>query len=165
MFNKYNVEIADHLNMSDLDDILSEYNIYYRIYLRILFLKMLREDLSIKDATNLLNVTERTGKNWLKNYNKNGFEGLIPNFGGGRPPLLTNEQLYELKEIVTRKDSNYTIKDVGKLIFEKYGIKYSYKQVWVICRKKLQLNYGKPSPEAPERPLNRKTELKKTSKN
>jgi transposase len=164
MINQYNVEIEDHLNMSDLNEILSEYNIYYRIYQRVLFLRMLRQDFTIKDATSLLNVTERTGKNWLKQYNESGFDGLIPNFGGGRPSLLTDSQLNEIKEIVGNKDANYTIKDVRKLIFEKYDIKYSYKQAWVICREKLKLNYGKPSPESPDRSPTRKKELKKTKK-
>jgi transposase len=152
------VEIADHLNMNELDEILSEYNIYIRIFLRVLFIKMLRKDFSIKDATNLIHVTERTGKNWLKKYNELGFEGLIPNFGGGRPPFLTDYQLEELKKIVGNKDANYTIKDVRKLISDKYGIKYSYKQAWVISRRKLKLNYGKPSPESPERKTTRKKE-------
>ncbi|GAA5818484.1 MAG: Pseudogene of conserved hypothetical protein [Methanobrevibacter sp. CfCl-M3] len=38
----------------------------------------------------------------------------------------------------------YTIDDVRKLIKDKYGIEYSYKQVWFITIKKLGLNYGKP---------------------
>ncbi|MCL2116323.1 MAG: helix-turn-helix domain-containing protein [Methanobrevibacter sp.] len=164
MINQYDIEIADHLKMKDLDEILSEYIVYYRIYQRVLFLRMLRQNFSIKDATHLLNVTERTGKNWLKKYNELGFDGLIPNFGGGRPSLLKNDQLEEIKEIVGNKDANYTIKDVRKLIFDKYGIKYSYKQAWVICREKLKLNYGKPSPESPDRSPTRKEDLKKTKK-
>jgi transposase len=165
MINEYNVEIADHLKMKDLNEILSEYIYYYRIYQRVLFLRMLRQNFSIKDATNVLNVTERTGRNWLKMYNESGFDGLIPNFGGGRPSLLTNHQLDELKKIIGNKDANYTIKDVRKLIFKKYGIKYSYKQTWVICRKKLKLNYGKPSPESPTRSPTRKEDLKKKLEN
>jgi putative transposase len=161
MINRYNVEIADHLKMKDLDAILSEYNIYYRIYQRVLFLRMLRQDFTIKDAAHILNITERTGRNWLKKYNEFGFDGLIPNFGGGRPSSLSDNQLDEIKEIVGNKDANYTIKDVRKLIFDKYGVKYSYKQVWFICREKLKLNYGKPSPESPERFPTRKEELKK----
>jgi len=161
MINQYNVEIKDHLQMNELEELLREFNFYQRIYFRILFLKMLRQNFSIKDATNLLNVSERTGKNWLKKYNKLGFDGLIPNFGGGRPSFLTDKQLDEIKEIIGNKDVNYTIKDVRKLIFEKYGIKYSYKQTWVICRKKLKLNYGKPSPESPDRSPTRKEDLKK----
>jgi transposase len=161
MINKYNVEIKDHLKKWELDELFSEFNHYFRVYQRLVFLRCLLQDLSIKDACNLLNVTERTGRNWLKSYNEKGFDGLIPNFGGGRPSKLSDDQINELKEIVGDEDVNYTIKDVRKLIFEKYGITYTYKQVWVIFRQKLKLNYGKASPYAPERSPYRKEELKK----
>ena len=88
-------------------------------------------------------------------------DGLIPKFGGGKPVKLTDEQFLELYVILTEKNSNYTIEDVRKLIYEKYGVEYSYKQVWEITRKKLNLNYSKPSPKSPKRPSNRRKILKK----
>ena len=162
MINKNNVEIEDHLGIYEIDEILKDYKVQLRLYKRIMFIKLLRQDCTIKDATEFLKVSERTGRNWLKNYNKKGLNGLIPNFGGGRPPYMTNEQLNELNMILKDETTNHTIKDVKKLIFKKFGIDYSYKQVWFITRKKLGLNYGKPSPESPERSPNRKKELKKT---
>jgi transposase len=163
MINEHGVEIGNHLKKEEFNDIFSEYNSYYRVYQRLLFLKMIMQNFTIKEAVELLQVTERTGKNWLKRYNEFGFEGLIPNFGGGRPSLLTDNQLNELKKIIGDQEANYTIKDVRKLIFKKYGIKYSYKQTWFICRVKLKLNYGKPSPESPDRSPTRKEEFKKNS--
>jgi transposase len=161
MINQNNVFIADYLKSYELNELLSEFNNYYRVYQRLLFIRMLIKDFSIKDATYILNVSERTGRNWLKKYNESGFEGLIPNFGGGRPPLLTVDQFDELRKIVGDNKANYTIKDVRKLIYEKYAIKYTYKQAWVICRGKLGFNYGKPSPESPDRSPTRKMDFKK----
>jgi len=161
MINKHKVFIEDHLGSYEINDILKDYKVQLRLYKRVIFIKMLRENFTIKEATEFLKVSERTGYNWLKSYNEDGLDGLIPNFGGGRPSFLSDEQLKELYEILTPKDANYSIKDVQKLILEKFGIDYTHKQVWFITRKKLGLNYGKPSPESPERDPERKKVLKK----
>jgi transposase len=161
MINENNVEIEDHLGIYEIDELLKDYKIQLRIYTRIIFIKLLRQNWTIKDAAEFLKISERTGHNWLKRYNNEGLNGLIPNFGGGRPSYLTKEELNELYLILKDKNANYTIKNVKKLIFEKFGIDYSYKQVWFITRKKLGLNYGKPSPESPDRTPNRKKVFKK----
>ena len=69
----------------------------------------------------------------------------------GNTPLL---ELSNLKE-------KYNLKDVGNLIEEKYGIRYSEKQIWVITRQKLNLNYGKPFIQYNTRPENPEEDLKK----
>ena len=50
---------------------------------------------------------------------------------------------------------------MGNLIEEKCGITYSEKQVWVITRQKLNLNYGKPFTQYNTRPENPEEDLKK----
>jgi len=160
--NEPKVHIEDHLLISDIDELMSECNIYIRLYERLLAIKMLKKGLSIDETTDFVNVSPRTVYNWLKTYNKKGLAGLIPNFGGGRPSYLSDKDLTELNLIMSDKNANYTIDDVRKLIKDKYGIEYSYKQVWFITKKKLGLNYGKPSPFVPERSLTRKEDLKKT---
>jgi hypothetical protein len=42
------------------------------------------------------------------------------------------------------------------------GVNYSYKQVWEISKKKLNLNYGKPFPIYDKKPDNAEEILKKT---
>ena len=42
-------------------------------------------------------------------------------------PKLTNEQLVELKEIITSSEESYIIDDVQKLIKELYGVNHDYK--------------------------------------
>lgn len=161
MINSNNVEIEDYLGIYEINEFLKDYKVQLRLYTRLIFIKLLRQHWTIKDATELLNVSERTGRNWLKRYNKEGLDGLIPSFGGGRPSFMTDEQLNELYMILKDEKANYTITDVKKLIFDKFGINYTYKQVWFISRRKLGMNYGKPSPKSPERSLERKSELKK----
>jgi len=163
MINNNNVEIEDHLGIYEINEFIKDYKIQLRLYTRLIFIKLLRQHWTIKDAAELLNISERTGRNWLKSYNEEGLEGLIPNFGGGRPSFLSDEQLKELHAVLKDEKANYTITDVKKLIFEKFGIDYTYKQAWFISRRKLGLNYGKPSPESPDKSPERKNELKKNT--
>jgi transposase len=164
MINEHGVEIADHLGIGDLNEIISECKTQIRFFKRLMFIKSLMQGSTIFEATEFVGYSERTGYNWLKSYNQKGLDGLVPNFGGGRPSFLTEEQLKELHEILKDKNSNFTIENTRMLIHEKFGIKYSYKQVWEITRKKLKLNYAKPSPKSQDRPKNRKELLKKKLK-
>ena len=164
MINEHGVEIANHLKIHDIDELIGECKTQARFLKRLIFIKLLMQDSTILEAAKFVGYSERTGYNWLKSYNQNGLNGLIPNFGGGRPSFLTDEQLKELHEIIIDKNSNFTIEDVRRLIHEKFGVKYSYKQVWEITRKKLKLNYGKPSPKSHDRPDNRREILKKKLK-
>ncbi len=66
---------------------------------------------------------EKTGERWVKQYNENGVDGLFSNYSNcGRKSYLTDQQLNELKEIITGNEEKYNLKDVGNLIEEKYGI-------------------------------------------
>ena len=105
---------------------------------------------------------EKTGERWVKQYNEKGVDGLFSNYSNcGRKSYLTDQQLKELKEIITGNEEKYALKDVQNLIEENYGISYSEKQVWVITRKKLNLNYGKPFIKYNTRSENPEEDLKK----
>jgi len=161
MINERNIEIADHMSIGEIDELISGYKVTLHLYKRLSFIKSLIQGSTVKEAAESVEVDRRTGYNWLKRYNEGGLDGLIPNFGGGRVAKLSDEQFLELYVILSDKNSNYTIEDVRKLIYEKYGVEYSYKQVWEITRKKLKLNYSKPAPKSPNRPSNRREILKK----
>ena len=122
MINEHNIEIADHMSVGEINELISGYKVTLRLYNRLLFIKELIEGLTIQEAAECVKVDRRTGYNWLKSYNKDGLDGLIPKFGGGKPVKLTDEQFLELYVILTEKNSNYTIEDVRKLIYEKYGV-------------------------------------------
>jgi putative transposase len=162
MINKHNVKIADHLKIHEIDELIKGYKVQMRFYQRLIFMRSIMTDSTIKEASESVGVTTKTGYNWLNSYNNKGLDGLIPNFGGGKPAYLTDEEFDELYNILKEDFSNYTIEEVRKLIIEKFGVEYTYKQAWVITRKKFKLNYGKPAPEAPDRPKDRKEILKKT---
>lgn len=157
------IKIENHLNENDIEDLLNEFKQYYATYRRLLFLKLLMKGETIKYASEILGIRRETGSRWLKQYNKEGFGGLSPNYENcGRHSLLIKEQKQELKKILSDPEKNYTIKDAHKIIKDKFGIDYSIKQVWVITREQLGLNYGKPFIKYSNAPENPEIELKKT---
>lgn len=134
-----------------------------QVYERLLFTRMLLKKKSITEASDLLNIRRKTGSLWLKEYNKNKMDSLIPDYSKvGSKSKLTDEQLKELEEEITREDTHYNIKAVQKHIKDTYGVEYTYKQVWVITREKMGLNYAKPFLKFKDRPKNYKELLKKT---
>lgn len=164
MAGKSKIEIEDHLTMDEINKLISNLKIEVSLYKRLLFLKSIKQGTPIKHATEAIGVNRGTGFRWIKQYNEGGLEGLMPKYGGGRPSFLSDEQLKELKQILSNPEENYSIHEVQTLINEKYGIKYSYKQVWEIVRKKLAMNYSKPFPVYENKPANAEEILKKTQK-
>jgi transposase len=162
MAGKSKIKIEKHLSIKELDEIISGLKIDVKVYQRAIFLKMVMQKKPISHAAEFVGVTRETGFNWLKKYNEKGFDGLIPKYGGGRPSFLTDEQFEELKEIIINSEKNYSICEVQKLIKDNYGVNYSYKQVWEISKKKLNLNYGKPFPIYDKKLDNAEEILKKT---
>ena len=91
----------------------------------------------------MVGVTKAAGYSWLKRWNSSGYEGLTPEFGGGRPSKLTEDQKEELKEIKER--DSWTTKEVQELIEEEFGVSYSSWQVRRIL--KSFVKYAKPYQE------------------
>ncbi|WP_231475695.1 helix-turn-helix domain-containing protein [Methanobrevibacter oralis] len=150
------------MELSEIADILKEYREYYNVYRRLLVIHMVANGESIAKASKNINISRKTGERWVKQYNENGIAGLFSNYSNcGRKSYLTDQQLNELKEIITGNEEKYNLKDVRNLIKEKYGITYSEKQIWVITRQKLNLNYGKPFIKYNTRPENPEEDLKK----
>ncbi|MHC1567198.1 MAG: helix-turn-helix domain-containing protein, partial [Candidatus Syntropharchaeia archaeon] len=120
-------EVLKHLPAEELDKrikkLKKDTKVLQRLYLRHPYRAM-----SVKEAADLVGVTKATGYAWLKRWNSNGYEGLKPNYGGGRPSKLTEEQKEELKEMLKEKDS-WTTKEVQKLIEEEFGVGYSSWQI------------------------------------
>lgn len=162
MVGKSKIIIEDHLTMKEINKLISELKIEVNLYKRLLFLKSLKKGDSVTHASELVGVNRGTGFRWIKQYNENGLDGLMPKYGGGRPSFLSDEQLKELKKILSDPNENYSIHEVQALIKEKYNVEYSYKQVWEIVRKKLALNYSKPFPVYEYKPENAEKILKKT---
>ena len=107
---------------------------------------MVKEGYTRGEAAEAFNVHRKSAEKWVKIYNKKGIHGLEPDYSkSGVDSKLSNEQLEELKNIVTNPEKDYDVTSVKKLIEDKYGVTYSRKQIWVILRKKFGLNYDENS--------------------
>ena len=70
--------------------------------------------------------------------------GILPNYSNcGLKSELDDDKLKILEEIITNDDKGYTIEDVRQLIYELFGIKFSYSNVWFIKRKKTWIKLQK----------------------
>ena len=142
------VESIDELEekeIAELDNYLKEYRQAHNIYMRLLAVKMVKLGETRTTVGEFIHKDRKTVGNWVKAYNKYGIVGLIPDYSNcGTKSKLTNEQLIELKLLLSDPDKHYTIIGAQELIEEKFGVIYSYKQVWEITRQKLGFNYCKP---------------------
>jgi len=74
-------EVVKHLLAEELDKRIKKLEKDARILKRL----YLYRGMSVEDAAELVGITKATGYSWLKRWNSRGYEGLIPEFGGGRP--------------------------------------------------------------------------------
>jgi transposase len=129
-----------------------------RVLERLLFIYQLYLKDDVYEACKRTCVAIQTGYNWLKAWNKDGYDGLIPNFGGGRPAKLTNKQKEELRKILKAKE-NWLTSEVMGLIKKKFGVSYSLRHVSRILRS-FGMHYSKPYPKDYRRPIDAKEILK-----
>jgi putative transposase len=134
-------EIVKHLPAEELDKRIKKLEKDTRILKRLYFIRHLYRGLSVEDAAELVGVTKATGYAWLKRWNSKGYDGLIPEFSGGRPSKLTEEQKEELRKMLREKDS-WTTREVQELIEAEFGVFYSSWQVRRIL-KSFGMKYAK----------------------
>jgi len=115
---------------------------------------------SVELAASESGVTKRVGYIWQERWNKEGYEGLIPKYGGGRPAQLTEKDKDELKEILSKRD-DWTTKEVKKLIKDEFGPDFSEKHVRSILRD-FGLKFARPYPQDYRRPHDAEEQFKKT---
>ncbi len=131
-----------------------------KILRRLYFIKFRYEGDSIQEAAKKIGITKRIGYIWQERWNKDGYQGLIPQYAGGRPSKLTDQQKVELERILRQKDS-WTSREVRDLIIEKFGVTYTIKQVLEIA-KKMGMRFAKPYQRDYRRPIDAEDILKKT---
>jgi transposase len=133
-------ELIKHISQEDLKKLVRKEKDKH-ILKRLLFINQLYLGAAVPEACERLCISIRTGYLWLNEWNKKGYEGLDPNFAGGRPSKLTEEQKQQLKEKLSK--GNWLTKQVRALIKKDFGISYSIRQVIRILRE-LGMNYAKP---------------------
>ena len=153
-------EVAKRIPVEELDKRIKRLEKDARVLKRLYFIRYLCRGMSVEEAAELVGVTKATGYAWLKRWNSRGYEGIIPDFGGGRPSKLTEEQKEKLKEML--KEKEWTTKEVQELIEAEleFGVVYSSWQVRRIL-KSFGMRYAKPYQKDYRKPDNAEDTLKK----
>ena len=161
MAGKEQILIDRKVTLEEINDLIKHEN-NSRVLKRLYFVKFRYIGDSVEEAATKVGVTKKTGYCWQESWNEGGYAALIPNFGGGRKSKLTDEQKKELRALLENKDY-WTTKEVWELIKEKYGVKYSEKQIGVILHS-FNMYHSKPYPLDYRKPKNAEEILKKTSR-
>lgn len=160
MPKKSKINIFKNMSKDELNTELSKYVTPFRIYQRLIAMKLISEGFTLKHTAETINVTYQTVNRWAKTCESEGIKGLIPHFGGGKPSYLSDEEKVKLDKLI-QKTPNMTLKDVHALILKEFNVNYSMKQIGVIV-KKLNYNYSKAYPKFSKSPENSEEILKKT---
>ena len=153
-------ELVRHENVNELTQLIKNKEKDVRVLKRLYFIRFLYNGQSVEESAENVGIRKSTGYQWLDRWNKEGYDGLAPKFAGGRPSKLSSEQKKELISTLEQRD-DWTTKEITSLIEDKFGIKYSDKQVSRILRS-FGMNFGKPFPKDYRRPKDAEEILKKT---
>lgn len=126
---------------------------------RLLFIKHRYEGDHVSVAAGKVMVDKCTDYDWQERWNEKGYEGLKPCFNGGVHMKLTDEQVEDLKKVLTGKGPVST-GEARLLILKKYNVEYTIKQVWVILNK-LDMYHAKPRTRDYRKPADADKILKK----
>ena len=103
---------------------------------RLLLIIKVREDKQIPfRIVKEIHRSNPWASDWLKRYDKEGLEGLKDRTKAGRPPELSEETSYQIKQELKESNQGWTTKQVEELIIKKSGIKYHYTHIYRILRK------------------------------
>lgn len=144
------IELIKHVPYDEFRKLVRQEKDKY-VHERLLFINQLYLGDGIETACERLCISVQTGYNWLELWNKYGYGRLSPNFGGGTPPKLTEEQTQQLKEKL--KSGNWLTQEVRALIRKDFGILYSLRHISRTLRD-FGMNYAKPYPHDFRKPDN-----------
>ena len=80
------------------------------------------------ESCKLANVKESSRYYLDEQWEKGGYNGLIPHYGGERKSKLKEDEITELNNILKTKES-LLVNDVIQLIKEQFGVQYKYHAV------------------------------------
>ena len=160
MAGKSKINIFNVMDEMELKEEIKKSKSNGRYHERLIAMKLFSKGNKLSDIADTLEVSFPTVHSWAKNCEKYGLEGLKPNFGGGRPSILTDELKNELEQRIL-DGNNLSMTDVQKILSEDMDIHFSLTYVCQIVRN-LGFNYGKPRPTFKEAPENKEEIFKKT---
>lgn len=131
MTNKEQIPIERKMTQKDLNKKIKDIEKEIKILERLKFINYRYQGLTVNEACEKLNVTKRVGYIWQERWNEEGYNGLIPKYGKGKPSKLTENQRKELKEYLI-KNSITDTHEVQQIIKEEYNLEFTKKHVRTI---------------------------------
>jgi putative transposase len=153
------IHIEHHMNIEELYKRIKTLENDTKVLRRLYFIKYRYEGKAVSESARLVGITKRVGYIWQERWNKKGYEGLIPQYAGGRPSKLTDAQKERLIHLIKQTDT-WTTEEVRALIFKEFNVEYSSKQIRIIL-KNTGMRYAKPFTHDYRRPKNAEEILKK----
>lgn len=155
------IPLKRHMTSDELQRRIKALETNTKILKRLYFIKHRYDGKNVEEASFLVGVAKPIGYEWQKRWNESGYEGLIPRYAGGRPSKLSDQQKEKLHTFLKQKDV-WTTDEVRLLIFNEFGVEYTFKQVRIIT-KNLGMKYAKPFTLDYRKPPNAEEILKKHS--
>ncbi|AGB49695.1 transposase [Methanomethylovorans hollandica DSM 15978] len=156
------IPIEHHLSSEELLKRIKSLEKDTRVLQRLYFVKHRYEGASVAESAKLVGTSKPVAYQWQERWNKDGYDGLIPRFAGGCPSKLLDEQKEELKEILHQRD-DWSTKEVKELIFNRFNVIYTGKQILEIL-KKFGMHHAKPYSHDYRRPEDAEDSLKKLTR-
>ena len=143
-------DLIKHVSIDELKKLIRKEKDKYK-FERLLFINQLYLGASVETACERMCIAIQSGYNWLDLWNQKGYEGLAPEFGGGTPPKLTDQQTQQLKDKL--KSGNWLTQEVRALVKKDFNVLYSLRHISRTLRD-FGMNYAKPYPHDYRRPGN-----------
>ena len=130
-----------------------------RLLKRFLFIRHLYRGLSVEKACGNLGATKKVGYEWLRRWNAEGVQGLVPRYGIGRPSKLDEVQTEGLVFVLGGRN-DWTLLEIKEVILRFFNVDYSESRLRIVL-KGLGLKHAKPLMEDYRRPVDAEPVLKK----
>ncbi|AAV46465.1 transposase [Haloarcula marismortui ATCC 43049] len=144
-------EIVRHLSEDDLDRLLAE-STDEKLTERLIFIKRIYKGATLEDAADDVGRSSGTGTRWARRWNKGGLGLLMPNFGGGKPPKLGEDQRQRLLDLL-RDGQPWKKQEIQHLINEEFDVEFHPVYLSTFLEN-LSLSYAIPRTKRPSRPEN-----------
>jgi putative transposase len=163
MANVKRKEIVEHIGLVGVKKEIKKRKVNALILDRLIFIRKMFELDDVQLASKSVGIGSSTGYEWLKRWNKEGLNGLVPKYDGGKPPKLSEEDYKKLDEIL-KKTPNLTTDIVSDILKSEFEVEFSDRHISRIL-KKLNYTYTKPLMIYSKMPDDAEDQLKKNFDN
>ena len=134
MSGKSKINIFKNISEEELDVAIKEYSGNYRFYQRLIAMKLISVGFSFSKVGRILLVSYLSVHRWAKACETSGLTGLMPEFGGGRPPKLSKDMETKLINRI-ESENDIIMVQVQSILKNEYDVDFTLPHVCNIVRK------------------------------